>query len=60
MEKFECLNCLRIGVLSVHGACSHCGSQSVVSEEVISLNSERPCQRKMSAIRPMTTATSPC
>jgi len=38
MEHFECRNCFLIGALNIHGACQGCGSQSVISQELLSLN----------------------
>jgi hypothetical protein len=34
-EKYECRNCFHAGTLSVHGGCEHCGSQAVISLELV-------------------------
>ncbi len=32
-EQYICINCLQLSELSVHGRCSFCNSDSVVSQE---------------------------
>lgn len=34
-EVFECCNCFHIGALNSRGGCERCGSQSVISQELI-------------------------
>lgn len=34
-EHFECFTCYHTGPLDVHGACVECGSQEVMSAEVL-------------------------
>jgi len=36
-EIFECRNCFRAGLLTIHGRCQWCNSESVISQEVIAL-----------------------
>jgi len=48
MEHFECRDCLHVGSLDVHGACERCGSQAVISVEVLSVL----CQLKTNATIP--------
>ncbi len=37
-ESFECTNCFHIGGLNVRAGCEKCGSQAVISQELISLH----------------------
>jgi hypothetical protein len=34
-EQFECCNCFKIGALNSHGGCAECGSQAVISQELM-------------------------
>ena len=36
-EIFECRNCFHAGILDTHARCERCGSDAVISFEVISL-----------------------
>jgi hypothetical protein len=36
-EQFECRDCFHIGSLTVRGECEECGSQAVVSQELLTL-----------------------
>lgn len=52
-ESFECRACFHVGPLTVHGACERCGSQSVISQERLSL-----CTSQAKANPLATTSTS--
>jgi hypothetical protein len=39
-EFWECSDCLKVGPLDVHGRCSRCGSESVLSQHTIELMRE--------------------
>jgi hypothetical protein len=34
-ERYECRNCFHVGPLNVHGGCESCGSQAVISQELM-------------------------
>lgn len=34
-EKYECTNCFHAGPLGLHGGCECCGSQAVISVELL-------------------------
>ncbi len=60
MELFECRNCFHIGTLTVRGGCEACGSCSVISQELLSvqpycmsLHSDRPPIRSTDIWSPM-------
>lgn len=36
-EQFQCCDCFHIGALNIRGACEECGSQAVISQELIEL-----------------------
>lgn len=50
-ETYECMDCLRTVELTVHGLCSTCGSNAVISKERLFGWNERGEFRKYVALR---------
>ena len=47
-EQFCCQDCFFEGELTIHGACARCGSQSVVSAELVALLADLPAGTRIS------------
>lgn len=48
-EKFACANCFFEGALNVHGGCARCGSESVMSTEMVALMAKIPAGTHVSS-----------
>lgn len=51
IEQFVCADCSFKGALTIHGACARCGSQSVASDELLSLLADLPVGSRISSDR---------